>query len=205
MALTVIVMLVVSPFAAAIRTWRRRSRGDLTEVSVGPSPGGDSVELTVDCPTARVIEARRCVTEAFVHFAQSTSKKGAYHMVYREPVADESVLMPIGPQLQAFGDRFHQALAKSVWRGMRIVWLCLPRTQALAELIDEHHQDPAGEEMVSEICCDSRVQWAIVSLVEASDVGEVIQFSLVVPDECRIEIEKAVVLIRRRLTADDKC
>ncbi len=163
---------------------------------------GGMVELVIDSPTSRVLEVRRWATETLVRLADSVAAGDAYHMAYREPGASQSTLVPIGSQIQALGDRLHQGLSKSSWRGMRLLWLCMDRAQALAEVVSEECEDPAGPDAVAALGGDPRVRWLVVTVVEPSDVGEVTRFLYVFPPELRPKVEERITQIREKLQAD---
>lgn len=178
-----VVMITVSPVAAVFRTWQRKRRGGKIEILVNRDLEQGWIELAIDSPSSRIVEVRRLITEHVIRLADSVEEKGEYHLVYSEPVTRETVLLPIGPQLHAFGERFHQALAKSTWHRARLLWLSLPERQHLGAVIDEQQNDPVGADAIRRLANNEQIQWMIVSEVAATGVGEVLRFELFGPQE----------------------
>jgi hypothetical protein len=91
-----------------------------------PVGGGSAlvrIDTTADVPSAAVEAFRRRLTETVVRVAEGLRRPDdVYHLLYRDPSADETVVLPIGPQIQELAERLHLVLSLGPMAGRTAVW-----------------------------------------------------------------------------------
>ena len=97
----------------------------------------------MDVPLQDESSFRRRVTDAVVRIAEALRQPDdVYNLVYRMPLDEEAVVLPVGPQLQELGERFFLTLNQGVVAGRTMVWLTLGRDTALAVWWTPSHATP---------------------------------------------------------------
>jgi hypothetical protein len=155
------VLAVIAPAVVALRRWRAWRRGSGLRLEVASSrPAGEGLrrlELGYDVPAAAAPAFRRRLTDAVVRVAELLRRPDdVYHLIYRQAGDDEAVALPLGPRLQALGERLHLLLSRGSTAGRTVVWLALGRGRSLAELVDP-------------VCCDPELDAERERLLAAAD------------------------------------
>ena len=184
-----VVLAVISPFALVVHRWHcwRRGNDIRVEVTTTPWPATRGVErrridAVLDVPLTRERGFRRQTTDAVVRVGEDLRRPDdVYTMIYRLPSDEEAVTLPVGPQLQALGERFFLALNQGPVAGRTVVWLTLGRGTALAEVVNPAICDPEGDGEPEGLLGTAVARWAMAS--EWARVGPslVIRLILVVP------------------------
>ena len=163
-----LVLAVLAPAAALVRTWRRwrcpaRRRVAISE-STAAAPGRVRLELHAEVPAVEELGWRTRLTDAVVRLAESLrSADDVYHLVYRVPGEPEAVLLAIGPQLQALGERFSLALGQLELEGRTAVWPVLPRRCHVSMAIDPFAVDPEADEDRDRLLGLPELRWGLAT------------------------------------------
>lgn len=183
-----VALAVVSPMALLIQNWRSWRRGNDLRVAVDVNeskrPGHARIDVHIDAPKNAEPGLRRRLTDAVVRVAETLrAPDDVYHLVYRLRSETEPMTLPVGPQLQEFGERFSLVLSQGALSGRTVIWLTLRRGQALAEVADPLSYDPEAEGEPGGLLEDEATHWSMAS--EWAHVGPslVIRLILIVPDE----------------------
>lgn len=193
-----LVLAVVAPAVVALRRWRTWRRGSGLRLEVaGSTPAGEGrrrVEIGYDVPAAVAPAFRRRLTDAVVRVAEFLRRPDdAYHVVYRQAGDDEAVALPLGPRLQALGERLHLLLSRGSTAGRTVVWLALGRGRTLAELVDPVSCDPELQAERERLLAAAD-RWAMASSWLVAGPSLLVRIVLVVPAEA----ETAVTAIVRK-------
>ncbi len=147
------------------------------------------IDAVLDVPLTRERGFRRRVTDAVIRIAEALRRPDdVYNMLYRMPLDDEAVALPVGPQLQELGERFYLALNQGTVAGRTVVWLTLGRGTALAGVVDRFICDPEGEGEPEGLLNTAAARWSMAS--EWARVGPslIIRLILVVPASAQTEV-----------------
>jgi hypothetical protein len=184
-----LVLALISPFALVIHRWRCWRRGNDIRVEVTSTPwpaAGDAerrrIDAVLDVPLTRERGFRRRTTDAVIRVAEDLRQPDdIFTMIYRLPADDEAVALPVGPQVQALGERFYLVLNQGPVTGRTVVWLTLGRETALARVVDPATCDPEGEGEPEGLLGTAEARWAMAS--EWARVGPslIIRLVFVVP------------------------
>lgn len=185
------VLTLISPFAVIIQSWRRWRRGGDVRVDfeVTSWPGGGDgrsrrVDATMDVPLQDESSFRRRVTDAVVRIAEALRQPDdVYNLVYRMPLDEEAVVLPVGPQLQELGERFFLTLNQGVVAGRTMVWLTLGPNTALAGVVDPISCDPEAEGQLESLLATPEARWSMASEWARIGPSLVIRLILVVPSD----------------------
>jgi len=166
-----IVLVAAAPPAMAIRSWRQMRRGSDLRSTFDVKPfmttGGDvfrRLDLIIDAPQNAEPVLRRRITDAIIRVAEMLRHpEDVYHLVYRLPWDEGPMLVPVGPKLQALGERFSLTLSQSSLAGRTAVWLALDRECALSEVVDPVNYDPEEEGEPEALITHSDVHWAMAT------------------------------------------
>ncbi len=86
------------------------------------------IDTTADVPSAAVEAFRRRLTETVVRVAEALRRPDdVYHLLARDPSAEETDVLPVGPQIQELAERLHLVLGRPPMAGRTAVWMALPR------------------------------------------------------------------------------
>lgn len=198
-------LAVLAPFALAVRSFRAWRRG--TEIRIATS--GTDVEIddggrlarldtTADVPAAAVDEFRRRLTDTVVRVAESLRRPDdIYHMLYRDPPAAETVVLPVGPQLQELGERFFLVLTEGAMAGRTAVWLTLPRGRRLVELVDPFEYDPEEPGAPERLLRRSGLRWGMATAFDPRGPAVVYRVVLYVAMESAGSVEAVLGRLSR--------
>ena len=170
-AVGAVALALLSPFVAAIRTWRSWRRGSevrssLEVTSVARSDGSQlqGFDLSVDAPIAAEPELRRRLTDTVIRVAEALRRDDdVYHLVYRLPWDEEATAIPVGPQMHELGERFSLVQSQGALLGRTAVWLTTGRHRALAEVIDPLVYDPESEAEPHTLQRHPDVRWSMAT------------------------------------------
>ncbi len=157
-------LVVLAPAAAAVRAVRRARRGDRVRLSWREEPASGALArlaVELDVPTGREPRARRALTDAVVRIAEALRRPDdVYHLLWRERHEHETTLLPIGPQVQDLGERFHLALSHHAWAGRTLVWLTLARSTPLASAVPAADWNPEAPGEPAGLLAAVPARWA---------------------------------------------
>jgi hypothetical protein len=166
-ALAAPVLVVLAPFAVAVRWFSKVRRGPETEVAqqvdaVSLDDGRTLLKARVEIDVPHESNLDRALTGEVVRLAESLSSGGEnYHLLRDEPGADEPVVVSIGPSVQLLAERFMVTLQRSALEQRTIVWLALPRTLALGKLLDPTSYSPEDEGEPQKLIMRCPLVWAM--------------------------------------------
>ena len=193
----VLALIVISPFALVIRSWRAWRRGDKVRSTVETRPFESTaagarrrIDLTLDVPAAAEPGFRRRLTDAVVRVAEVLRRPDdVYNIIYRHPADPEPVALSVGPQLQELGERFSLVLSQGALAGRAVVWLTLPRDRTLSEVLDPLACDPETEGEPEALLATADARWSMAT--EWARVGPslVIRLILVVPTDAETRVK----------------
>jgi len=190
-------LIVISPFALVIRSWRAWRRGGEVRSTLETRPfasasddGRCRIDLTLDVPAPAEPDFRRRLTDAVVRVAEALRRPDdVYTIIYRHPADPEPVALPVGPQLQELGERFSLVLSQGALSGRTVVWLTLGRDRALSEVVDPTACDPEAEGEPDTLLASAAARWSMAT--EWARVGPslVIRLILVVPPDAENRVK----------------
>jgi len=182
-------LAVMSPFVLIVRSWRRWRRGDDVRMTLAVSGWPERergtqrrIDAAVDVPLGAESDFRRRLTDAVVRIAEALRRPDdAYNVIYRMPLDEEAVVLPVGPQVQELGERFFLVLNQGSLVGRTVVWLTLGRGTALSRVADPLTSDPEAAGEPDRLLASSGARWAMAT--EWARVGPslVVRIVLVVP------------------------
>jgi hypothetical protein len=185
------VLALLSPFIAAIRGWKSWRRGSeirisLTVTSVSRDRASDlkRFDFSADVPAPAEPEFRRLMADTVIRVAEALRRPDdVYHLVYRLPWDEESIAVPVGPQIQELGERFSLAQSQNALDARTAVWLCIGRHRALAEVIDPVAFDPESEGEPDGLQRRADVRWSAATARARHGASLVFRLILVLPAE----------------------
>ncbi|MCU0233947.1 MAG: hypothetical protein MUE90_07955 [Thermoanaerobaculales bacterium] len=180
-----LVLAVIAPAVVALRRWQawRRGSGLRLEVASSTPAGGGRrrLELGYDVPAAAAPAFRRRLTDAVVRVAELLRRPDdVYHLVHRQAGDEEAVALPLGPRLQALGERLHLLLSRGSTAGRTVLCLVLGRERSLAEIVDPVSCDPE-DEAERERLLAAADHWALASAWVVAGPSLLVRIVLVVP------------------------
>jgi hypothetical protein len=184
-----IVVMVLAPLTFVIQWWRRFRRGQEPRFSHQQRPfdGGSSgelqrIDIELDYPQPVDPSLHRRITSVIVRVADHLRRfDDVYYAVHRLAGDPEPHLVPIGPQLQGLGERFLLALGQGVLAGRTVVWMALPSSVALVEVVDPFDCDP-DEDLLS-LLAIAAARWIVASCWARIGPSWVLRLVLIVPTE----------------------
>lgn len=186
----------MAPAALAVRTVRARRRGSDTRIRRERSRIGNGltrIDLELDVPNPRIDAFRPTLTDAVVRIAEALRRPDdVYHLVYREAAVDEASVLPVGPQLQELGERFHLVMSQASLARRTAVWLTLGRGRRLVELIDPFSYDPESDGEPEALMAGSGLRWGMATAYAPSGPSTLFRVVLFVPDESFSTIDKLI-------------
>jgi len=189
-------LIVISPFALAIRSWLAWRRGGEVRSTLETRPfvsiGGNRcrIDLTLDVPAQAEPGFRGRLTDTVVRVAETLRRPDdVYNVLYRLPPDPEPVVLPVGPQLQELGERFSLVFSQGALSGRTVVWLTLARDRALSEVVDPSTIDPEAEGEPDALLAAPDARWSMAT--EWARVGPslVIRVILVVPADAENQVK----------------
>lgn len=196
-AIGLVGLVVLAPFAIAVRgfrAWRRgpglrleRTRGDL---AVGDGSPLARIDTTADVPSSRVEAFRRRLTETVVRVAEVLRRPDdVYHLLSRDPSAEETDVLPVGPQIQELAERLHLVLGHPPMAGRTAVWMALPRSRRVADVVDPFGYDPEAAGEPERLLAGSGIRWGMATGFAPSGPSVVFRIVLYVPADAASTIE----------------
>ncbi len=180
-------IVILAPAALVIRAVRALRRGNQTRLrrdSSSFSGGQTRIAVDIDVPEAGVGPFRPILTDAVIRVAELLRcPDDVYHLVYREAALDETTLLPVGPQLQELGERFHLVMSQTAMVRRTAVWMTLGRGRRLAELIDPNSYDPEAGEEPDALLARSGMRWGMATSFAPSGPSTLFRVVFFVPDD----------------------
>ena len=198
------ILPVIAPVAAIVQRWRTWRRGIDVRISINVSPsrrpGYSHIDATFDRPRGVQPGFRRRLTDAVVRVAEILRQSDdVYNMIFLLPTDTEPMALPVGPQLQALGERFFLVLNQGNLAGRTVVWLTLRRGESLATLVDTASYDPEADGEPEGLLQHESVRWSMAT--EWADVGPSLVVRVIgcVPTEKVQVIQSLLAGVDRRL------
>jgi hypothetical protein len=191
-------LVALAPLALAVRRYRAWRRGSRLRVERSrgllPVGGGESlarIDLAADVPSsAAVVAFRRRLTEAVVRVAECLRRPDdVYHLLSRDPSAEETDVLPVGPQIQELAERLHLVLGHPPMAGRTAVWMALPRSRRVAEVVDPFDYDPEAAGEPERLLANSGMRWGMATGFAPSGSSVVFRIALYVPADAAPTIE----------------
>ncbi|MCG6964580.1 MAG: hypothetical protein LJE95_15100 [Acidobacteria bacterium] len=199
-----LLLLVLAPPAALVRWWRRQRRGHQLRI-VRRDLGGTTfsrIELTVDAPLSRELEVRAALIDALVRLAEGVRlPDDVYHLVFRRSIETEADLVGIGPQPQELAQRLGIAFSHRASTGRTQLWLTLPRTVHLSEVVDPIVFDPERPGASEDLVLQARPRWAMVSVFARSGPSVVYRLRLHLPPSAVGTVDAVMTRLSASLSA----
>jgi hypothetical protein len=192
-------LVVFAPLALAVRRYRAWRRGSRLRVERSrgllPVGGGDSLarfDLAADVPTsAAVVAFRRRLTEVMVRVAECLRRPDdVYHLLSRDPVAGETMVLPIGPQVQELAERLHLVLGLGSMAGRTAVWLALERSRRVVDIVDPFSYDPEADGEPERLVARSGMRWGMATSFAPRGPSLLFRVVLFVPADAAPAVEK---------------
>ncbi len=191
----VLALIVISPFALVIRSWRAWRRGSEVRSTLESrrfASAGDRcrIDLMLDVPAPAEPGFRRRLTDTIVRIAETLRRPDdTYNVLYRLPSDPEPVVLAVGPQLQELGERFSLVLSQGALSGRTVVWLTLSRDSALSEVVDPVACDPEANGEPEVLFATTDAHWSMAT--EWARVGPslVIRLILIVPADAENRVK----------------
>jgi hypothetical protein len=179
-------LTLLSPFVLLVQGWRSWRRGSevtkkIHAAALTNQAGTElrRIDLELDVPQPVEREFRRRFTDTVIRVAETLrAADDVYHLVYRLPWDEESVVLPVGPQLQELGERFSLVQSQGTMAGRTAVWLTLGREHALAEVVDPLAYDPEGKGEPDRLLSHPALRWSMAT--EWARVGPSLVMRIVV-------------------------
>jgi hypothetical protein len=190
-------LVVLAPVATAVRglrAWRRGPglrlacrRGDF---AAGDGPPLARIDTTADVPSAAVQAFRRRLTETVVRVAEFLRRPDdVYHLLARDPSAEETDVLPVGPQIQELAERLHLVLGRPPMAGRTAVWMALPRARRVVDFVDPFDYDPEAAGEPERLLAGSGMRWGMATGFAPSGPSVVFRIVLYVPADAAPTIE----------------
>jgi len=200
-------LAALAPVAAIVRMVARWRRGDDVRLSWRdePFPAGNGetrlVDVMMDVPDVAGARLRRELTDTVVRFAERVRRPDdVYHLVYRVPTEPESVAVPVGASVQALAERFALGLGQHDLEGRTAVWLAMPRSVHVAEVLDPFTYDPEADGEPHALLARAPLRWALATGRRHGTVSTRLRMLVVVPTTRRPLLEELLGRLRDRLT-----
>jgi hypothetical protein len=190
-------LVVLAPFAIVVRSLRAWRRGPglrlecrRGELAVGDGPPLARIDTTADVPSAAVEAFRRRLTETVVRVAEALRRPDdVYHLLARDPSAEETDVLPVGPQIQELAERLHLVLGRPPMAGRTAVWMALPRSRRVAEFVDPFDYDPEAAGEPERLLAGSGMRWGMATGFAPGGPSVVFRIVLYVPADAAPTIE----------------
>jgi hypothetical protein len=191
----VLALIVISPFALVIRSWRAWRRGGEMRSTLESRPFASAgercrIDLKLDVPAAAEPGFRRRLTDTIVRVAETLRRPDdVYNVVYRHPADPEPVVLPVGPQLQELGERFSLVLSQGALSGRTVVWLTLARDRALSDVLDPVACDPEAKGEPEALLATADARWSMATEWARIGPSLVIRLILIVPADAESRVK----------------
>jgi hypothetical protein len=196
-AIGLVGLVVLAPFAIAVRglrAWRRgpglRLECTRGELAVGDGPPLARIDTTADVPSAAAEAFRRRLTETVVRVAEVLRRPDdVYYLLARDPSAEETDVLPVGPQIQELAERLHLVLGRPPMAARTAVWMALPRSRRVADVVDPFSYDPEAAGEPERLLAASGMRWGMATGFAPSGPSVVFRIVLYVPGDAAPTIE----------------
>jgi hypothetical protein len=201
-ALGTVALLLLAPWAAAVRSIARWRRGNRVIVRwTGDAlPSAEArwrIDLELDVPPSKALESRRALTDAVVRIAEHLRRADdVYHMAYRLPELHETVLVPVGPLLQELGERFAVILDEGSLAGRTVLWPTLASDRVVSELLDPDRYDPEAPGEPDRIMGHADIRWGLASSWVDTGASVVHRVLVYVPTAAAHDIDRLLERLR---------
>jgi len=181
-----VALLVLAPFVALVRWWRRLRRGPeaLVRWRTGHGRPFATIDVTVDVPLDAAARARRELVDALVRLAEHLRRPDdLYHLLWREAGEEETGMVAVGPTPQGLAQRLDTSLSHRSYERRTQLWLTLPSDTRLAELVDPWQFDPEAGGAAVELLRRIDPRWAMESSFARGTTSVVYRLRLHLPPE----------------------
>jgi len=121
-------------------------------------------DLRLDAPLEAEAELATRLTDTVVRLAETLRRADdTYHQVVRPAGEAETLLRPVGPRVQALGERFRLGLCHRPVARCTQLWIALPAEVGLAQVVDPVRDDPDGSGQPERLLVDPRLRWGVAS------------------------------------------
>jgi len=180
-------IVLLAPVALVIRVIRgwKRGRSTLVDRADSAFDGGlTRIDLRVDLASAGVNPFRATLTDVVVRIAETLRQPDdIYHLIFRDVAADETVVLPVGPQLQELGDRFNLVFSQASMAGRTAVWLTLGRGSRVVDVVEPSEYDPEADGEPEGFLARSAMRWGMATTFASDNVSTLFRVVLFVPSE----------------------
>ncbi len=198
-------LVLLSPLALAVRTVQRWRRGRQVRIRWRSEafPGSEArplrrIDVELDLPAESARSFRERLTDTVVRIAERIREADdVYHFVVRQPELAETVVLPIGPQLQELGERFALHLGQQGLAGRTVVWLTLDRRLALSRVLDPVRYDPEAPGEPERLLAGAPVRWAMATSFVATGAAVIHRMLLYLPAAAAADAEGLLERLRR--------
>ena len=202
-----VALVVLAPLAAVARSSARWRRGRDVRVSWRSAPFATDdretvlIDVDLDVPVTAGARLRRELTDAVVRLAEGARQADdVYHLVYRVPTEPESVALPVGASVQALAERFALALGQHDLEGRTAVWMAMPQTIHLADVLDPFAYDPEAGGEPHGLLARTPARWAMATTWVRGAAATRLRVLLLVPAARRATVEGLLLRLQDRLT-----
>lgn len=199
-------LVVLAPLAAVARTVARLRRGRDVRIGWRAVPFETQareavlVDVDLDVPDTASARVRRELTDTVVRLAEGLRHgDDVYHLVYRVPTEPEPVSVPVGASVQALAERFALSLGQHDLEGRTAVWLALPRSVHLADVLDPFGYDPEADGEPHALLAKAPVRWALATAWRHGTVSTRLRALVVLPPVRHPMLEDLLGRLRARL------
>jgi hypothetical protein len=193
-----VALLVLGPPSLLVRSWRRWRRGSEARVEhstrrIGSGGGAELalLDLRVDVPLSSADGFRRSLTDVLIRVAERLRRADdVYYLVYRLPETAETTLLAVGPLVQNFGEWLSLTLGRPELAHRTVLWLALPASRGIAEVLDPFAYDPEAPGEPSRVAVSGTVRWAVAGSFANSDAAMLYRVLLWVPLAAAPDVER---------------
>ena len=200
-AVGAVVLVVLAPWVAAIRWWRRVRRGRKQRLSIEQSASGAGrtrFDLKLDLPAPVAPADHRRITNAVVRAAEVLATGcGSYVAFYRRGGDSEATLQAIGPRMQELGERFMLLLTQGPLNGRNVVWMALDPTTAASDVIDPLALDPEDAATLEKLVGHARARWTMACTWSHDGPSWLLQLIVVVPSSVAPQVRERLDRVGR--------
>ncbi|NOZ77991.1 MAG: hypothetical protein GXP48_02180 [Acidobacteria bacterium] len=182
-------LVLLAPWAALVRTVRasRRGRGchvrwqlagasghGASRREAGAIAGDESwrLDLEIDAPLADEARVRTDLIDTLVRVAETLRRPDdVYNLVVRQRWDGEPRLIAVGPSLQRLAHRLERAFSHRDAERCTHLWLTLPVSRRLGQLVDPEGFDPEAGHALDRLIADTKPRWAAATSFGHTDVG----------------------------------
>jgi hypothetical protein len=191
------VLAVFAPLVVAVRGWRKWRRGSEIRTDIGiesltNARGAElrRIDLSFDVPQPAEPGFRQRLTDSVVRVAEALrTPDDVYHLVYRLPWDEEPVAIPVGPKVQALGERFSLVQSQASMAGKTAVWLTLGRQHALSDVVDPETYDPEADGEPEGLLTHPTLRWSMATEWARMGPSLVFRLVMVVPSRAQDRVK----------------